>query len=281
MTLVQTQHTVEIPGFATYQHQPGLPKPAIHPLRTPSGLVISGFEMSDHIWHRGLWFTFKFLNGDNFWEEGPDTGAQETLGIPRATIVSGQQIRVEQQLHWKNKRGHPVIRERRVLNFIRHGGTIWQIDWSTDLQASEKLLIDRTPYTTWGGYGGLAFRASRELHEACFLLPDGTQVEKLAGERHPWTIMQGRLDGGAARFVSIGFVDHPRNYRAPTPWYNKSGGGFSFVNAAIVFHEPISLEAQERLSLRYAVFVRDGLWQPGEFAAIAEEFSKKSEQTDG
>ena len=48
-----------------------LPKPCFHPLHTAAGRQIAGFQMSDHTWHRGLWFTIKFINKTNFWEEQP------------------------------------------------------------------------------------------------------------------------------------------------------------------------------------------------------------------
>src|ERR1019366_3254106 len=64
------------PPSVVYQFNPSLPKPCIHPFFTPRGHQLSGFEMSDHVWHRGLWFTIKFINGSNFWEERPPFGIQ-------------------------------------------------------------------------------------------------------------------------------------------------------------------------------------------------------------
>jgi hypothetical protein len=54
---------------AVYRYESTMPKPCFHPLKTISGVNLSGYEMSDHVWHRGLWFTFKYLNEQNFWEE--------------------------------------------------------------------------------------------------------------------------------------------------------------------------------------------------------------------
>ena len=44
----------------------GKPKPFFHPLSTPAGHCLSIFEPHDHPWHRGLWFTIKLINGENF-----------------------------------------------------------------------------------------------------------------------------------------------------------------------------------------------------------------------
>ncbi|HEX9441848.1 MAG TPA: DUF6807 family protein, partial [Roseiflexaceae bacterium] len=44
----------------------GKPKPYFHPVCTPAGHCLTLFEPHDHVWHRGLWFTIKFINGENF-----------------------------------------------------------------------------------------------------------------------------------------------------------------------------------------------------------------------
>ena len=60
----------------------GKAKPFIHPLCTPAGHCLTLFEPHDHVWHHGLWFTFKFVNGENFWEEHEPFGIQRTALPP-------------------------------------------------------------------------------------------------------------------------------------------------------------------------------------------------------
>ena len=48
--------------------------PWFHPLATPSGVEITRNRPWDHPWHRGLWFSWKYVNGVNFWNEDPRTG---------------------------------------------------------------------------------------------------------------------------------------------------------------------------------------------------------------
>ena len=33
--------------------------------------VPEGYSKADHPWHKALWWSFKILNGKNFWEENP------------------------------------------------------------------------------------------------------------------------------------------------------------------------------------------------------------------
>src|SRR5262249_34917256 len=49
-------------------------RPNIHPLEAPSGAVLTCDAPADHPWHHGLWFTIKFVNEENFWEEMPPYG---------------------------------------------------------------------------------------------------------------------------------------------------------------------------------------------------------------
>ena len=44
-------------------------RPNVHPLKTPSGITLTRDAPEDHPWHHGLWFTIKFVNEENFWEE--------------------------------------------------------------------------------------------------------------------------------------------------------------------------------------------------------------------
>ena len=258
---------VEVAASAVYRFGPKLPKPCVHPLTTPAGHVLSGFEMSDHVWHRGLWFTFKFVNGTNFWEEHAPYGVQVSRSQPVCELSDPHELRISHRLKWTSEATGPVIDEARVLTFRGDG----VIDWATQLRATQDVILDRTPYTTWGGYGGLAFRSARALHDVNFLLPGGETVGALAGQSHAWTAMQARVDGDAERYVSIGMIDHPANPRWPSPWYCKSGNGFNYMNPALLFHEPMSLKEGDALRLRYRVMFRDGLWTPDELAAAAAE----------
>jgi hypothetical protein len=257
--------------LATYRFG-GLPKACVHPLTTPRGHCLTGFEMSDHVWHRGLWFTIKFVNGTNYWEEQSTFGVQISAKEPRCELLSESAMRLTHQVDWTAEATGVVFNEQRSLTFRRSADGVNAIDWTTQLRAAADLTLDRTPYTTWGGYGGLSYRASREVHDVNFVLPNGETVPALAGQKHDWVVMQGSVDGGSGGKISLGMVDHPTNPRTPSPWYCKSGNGFNYMNAAFLFHEAMPLPRGESLKFRYRIFYRDGLWTAGEFADLAKAF---------
>lgn len=258
--------------LAVYRYEPELPKPCIHPLTTPSGRVLTGFEPSDHVWHRGLWFTIKFVNEENFWEEREPFGTQENLEEPVVEQVGETGCTVRHRLAWTRPNGERIMREDRTIQLEDRGDAI-AIDWSCDLIADADAVLDRTPFTTWGGYGGLAFRMTRELHGLRYLTPEGISEEPLTGQNHAWLGMDGKLDGGPDIRAAVATFDHPDNPRWPSPFYAKAQNGFTYMNPAILFHEPMHLAKGETLSLRYRVLVKDGLWELDELAAESERFT--------
>jgi len=272
LNICQQVGRVAVEPIGTYRCESSLPKPAIHPLYSPTGVLLSGFEMSDHVWHRGLWFTIKFVNGENFWEETPPFGVQQSVSQPVCELINDRHVRLNHHLSWTSASTGPVIDERRTVDFYVGDDSVHTIDWTSRLRAQKNLTLDRTPYTTWGGYGGLAFRGSRELQDVSYLLPDGKSVASLVGQSHEWTVLQAVADGGVKRRVSIGFIDHPSNPRTPTPWYNKSGNGYTFANASFLFHEPLPVDSNTTLSLSYRVLMRDGSWTAPEFAQLAKTY---------
>jgi len=56
---------------------PKQPKSYFHPLSTVDGQVLTDSQPADHPWHRGLWFSWKKINGKVYWEEDHKTGRGE------------------------------------------------------------------------------------------------------------------------------------------------------------------------------------------------------------
>ena len=257
---------------ASYRFDSELPKPCFWPIYTPAGRQIAGFQMSDHQWHRGVWFTIKFINGTNFWEERPPFGIQRTIGQPECKFLSQQSVQISHALRWTSEATGEVIDESRSLLFTVRPDGFRAIDWTSSLTALADLLLDRTPYTTWGGYSGLTFRASREFHGTSYLLPDGQTSQAILGDRHPWGLLRGVVDGAPDARVSLGIIDHPGNPRNPMPFYAKSGNSYDFMNAAFLFHEPMRVARGHKLIFRHRVLYRDGWWEAADFNQLAREF---------
>jgi hypothetical protein len=238
-------------------------RPNVHPLAAPSGVVLSCDAPPDHPWHHGLWFTIKYVNGDNFWEE------YDAYGVLRH--------RDPTTIHWiKPDRETVVIREQRTITEVPIDDAAYGLDWDVRLTPTEDVLLDRTPFTTWGGYGGLSFRGRPDFTDTRFLLDDGSVHDRMLGIPSTWCDLSGVVDGAAAGLL---VCDHPDNVRTPVPWYGSvrnehygDEGWSNFVNAAFLWDEPLEWPKDQPLGFRYRVIAHDGSWDAERCAAEHRRF---------
>ena len=226
-------------------------RPNVHPLRAPSGAVLTRDAPDDHPWHHALWFTIKFVNGDNFWEE------YDAYGVLRHQD--------DRTVHWiKPDRETVVNVDERSIADVRLADDAYALDWMISLTPTEDVVLDRTPFTTWGGYGGLALRGRPDWTDTRILLADGSTHDRVLGTPSEWCDLSGTVDGGEAGIL---FLDHPANPRHPVPWYGSTRaatygdeGWSNFLNAAFLWDEALEVPEGEPLSFRYRVVVHDGIW---------------------
>ncbi|MGD1276741.1 MAG: PmoA family protein [Tepidisphaeraceae bacterium] len=252
----------------------GKPKPFFHPLRTPAGHVLTLLEPHDHWWQRGLWFTVKFINGENFWEEKDGTvwGTQRTLAPLAVTHLDDGRISVFCRVQWVRPNDAGIVfNEQRKFEYRPLEEHAYALDFLFNLTPTADLKLDRTVFTTWGGYGGLTFRGTRNWQEPRLLLADGTTSSRPIGPRATWCDLSGNLDGGVRPSGGIAFFDHPSNPRHPTPWYGDTGATHYF-NAAFLFHEPMEIPGGEPINFRYRVLVHDGIWEKDRLQKAYEEY---------
>ena len=107
----------------------GLPKPCFHPIRTPAGNVLTNYEPFDHPWHRGLWFTLKFVGDDNFWEEHEPYGTQQTTTSPMIAIDGQGGISLRSAVDWVRPSGAVAIKEIRNVAFREREADGFVFDW--------------------------------------------------------------------------------------------------------------------------------------------------------
>ena len=254
----------------------GKPKPFFHPLTTPAGFCLSLFEPHDHFWHRGLWFTIKFINGENFWEEFDKFGIQRGLLPPSINHThDGAVIWTQDQL-WECPNGAgSVFAETRKITYRPLDSLSYALDWDISLTAQANLILDRTPFTTWGGYSGLTMRGNRNWQQTQLRFPDGSTSDRPTGIPANWADLSGVFDGGDQKEGGIALFDHPSNVRHPQPWYGATGAGHYF-NAAFLFHEPMNVVEGETLRLRYRALVHDQIWGVPKLQTAYETYMETS-----
>ncbi len=253
----------------------GKAKPYFHPITTPAGHVVTLFEPSDHVWHRGLWFTIKFINGENFWEEAADNnfGTQTTLAPPDVTHGGDGAVTVNSRQQWRRPTGETIIDEARTFTHLPISPDSYALDFTFQLSPLVDVTLDRTPFTTWGGYGGLTFRGNRNWLQTTLLFDDGSTSDRPTPKHSKWCDLTGPIDGGRLQTAGVAMFDHPHNVRHPVGWYGGTGAGHYF-NAALLFHEPMTVKATQTLTLRYRVLVHDDALSADQLNAAYADWTK-------
>lgn len=238
-------------------------KPFIHPLRSPSGVELTAFEPWDHQWHRGLWFSWQYINDVNYWEERhgvpPGVGAGKIVFRgPEQVTLSPRGAEVRTHYEYTDPSGMDVLDSVRTVHFHIPKKDRYWIDWELSWNAKTDLLIRRTP-EDWGGYSGLALRLARTLGQFQLRNSNGQTGEDTQHQPAKWVDISAKSDGGWDLAAGVAIFEHPENLRHPNHWKTFGQDGFGYINPSLVMHEPIHLETGGGFTLNYRVLVHDGI----------------------
>ena len=239
--------------------------PWFHPLATPSGVEITRNRPWDHPWHRGLWFSWKYINDVNFWNEDPRTGepaGRVALEFTGATTTPGGGTTADLRLTWSDPAGNDLLCERRCVTVGRVESGCYRICWDSDFTAVADVALTRTPRLdepggyAHGGYAGLCLRVVPSLARPEYLGDGVRRGRDLHGRRSPWLLL-------ASPSAEVAIMQHPGNRDAPSPWhifardYGPAQAGMA-INPAPLFDGGWQLTAGDRLRFRYAIVVASG-----------------------
>lgn len=271
-------------------------QPFFHPLYSyRSSEPLTCFAPWDHPWHKGLWWSWKYVNRINFWERLAQEGEGEGQSIVSDHDISAQpdgSIRIQQRLAMQSIQSLEtyLVEDRRITIAPSLPGwpDAWRLDWEATTTALLDCELSVTPYpeASWGGYAGLNFRPNRSMgwgetirnseghegHPACH------------GQRARWAAYCGRLDGDETATptspsqAGLAILDHPRNPSYPTPFYAWSTGddnrSFGFLAAAPLMHVGrLDLSNGDQLQFRYRVILFDGCIQSDRLSEAWESFA--------
>jgi len=261
-------------------------KPYLHPLRTVSGYDLTWYRPEDHPWHLGLWFSWKLINGVNYWETDRVTGlCQGITAIKdfKVTKAIKDSVRFSMVLEYHPPEEPVLLTEARTITVSapREDGSYF-MDWHAVFTAGETaVFLDRTKPSSqggpaWGGYAGLAYRSAKDMTEREVRDSTGWKnTGKIMGSGKPadWIDLSGRMNGGEA-FAGVTIMDHPQSWRHSTPWYVYLNQTFGAIKSAPIYHEPMTLAPHEKLTLFYRILVHEGRANPDWLMSEYEQFSR-------
>lgn len=259
-------------------------KPHFHPVALPGRPPLTWLAPADHPWHLGFWFSWKFVNGRNFWETDARTGRSEGLTrivAVRATPRADYSARLELDLAYEPVEGSPAaLRETRIVEISppAEDGS-YAFEWTMTFTAGDApVRLDRTPLPgepegkPWGGYAGLIWRFARGFTDWRVVNSSGATGEATHGSAASGCEFSGLIDGFAA---GVAMLDHPDNYAAPTPWYVAVDRGtpFGCLMPAPLFGGAHDLRTGESFTLRYRVIVHPGRWSAAQLHRALEAYA--------
>ncbi|HEY3862293.1 MAG TPA: PmoA family protein [Verrucomicrobiae bacterium] len=256
-------------------------KPNFHPLAVAGGPMLSCYQPKDHPWHRGLWFSWKYVNKVNYWEESKKTGLPEGVTAWKAPEVHAKpdfSARFVLDLNYHPSNGPVVLTEHRVITVSapdQAGG--YHLDWDMTFRAAATALLDRAPpvdengVNRSGGYAGLGIRGAEDLRDAQVATSEGPveyENHRFRG-RAPALDFSGVADGRAG---GVAFLDDSANLNSPTPWYVINAPPMYYISPAVITYHPQTLETGETLALRYRVVVHPDRLTPEQLRQASAQY---------
>ncbi|MHB8901975.1 MAG: DUF6807 family protein, partial [Thermoguttaceae bacterium] len=210
-------------------YAPEQPKPFFHPVALDDGRVLTWNSPPDHRWHHGLWFSWKFINGLNYWEpdaSGKPAGSTRWENVDIRTGDDGS-ARIAMDLSYAPGGKPALLTERRVVEVTAPAadGT-YAFDWVCRFTAGAgEVQFDRTPLPgepggqPFGGYAGLSVRFAQDLAEPQAATAEGPVQFGPESRFRGKSIAMDYNGLVQAKPCGIAILDHPQNLNHPSPWY--------------------------------------------------------------
>ena len=246
-----------------FHYASGQTKPYFHPVALPGGPTLTERAPADHPWHYALWFSWKYINKVNYWEEDRKTGLPDgrtSWSNVHVDTRDDHSATITMDLSYHTPNAPPVVIEHRTITISapRTNG-VYHLNWTSKFTAKQDALLDRTPRhgpegKVWGGYAGLSVRFNNAMAEReCATAVGPVQFDGVRAWPHAMAAdYSGRIAG---KLVGIAALDHPDNPRSPTPWYLIRSDTMSYMNAALLADDALPLKAGQSMTLNYRMIV--------------------------
>jgi len=262
-------------------------KPYFHPVCMPDGAVLTWLRPGDHRWHRAIWFSWKHINGLNYWEEdkqGLSQGRTEVRTVTCTQFGAGA-ANVAMTLVYRPPDKPVVMTEKCTIRITQpDAGGCYRMDWRSVFTArDQEVLLDRTPIVGekggkgWGGYAGLSYRAAEALREYQVLSSEGLKNMAAHGKPARWVDFSGVVDAKTKKTAGVAMFDHPDNPRHPSPWYIAARGKFGYFGPAFLFDKSFRLAAGKSLTLTYRILIHPGRGTKEKLDKEYADFTRKKD----
>jgi hypothetical protein len=241
-----------------------------HPLRTPSGKILTDFANADHPHHRGIFLGWVEMHGRkdaDFWgwgEPAPIANRKIVHGTFDQTTTTTNSVGFQVSNEWLAD-NQPLLRERLQA-------TVSATDNANILDLNYTLTADEDVTLARWAFSGFCVRMP-QTGKLAISGPDGpvnlptpihTKPES-DWPAAPWYDFTLTFDDNTKAGITL--IDHPQN--PPSLWHNHKD--IRMINPAITAPAAVTIKANERLILRYRVVAHDGPPDPKMLNKLADE----------
>jgi hypothetical protein len=249
----------------------------IHPLKSPSGGVVTSIHADDHIHHVGLWHAWVKTEHKgrhfDFWNLGDKTGKVrfvKTLSSFSEDGSVGFSVQQEQVgMTEEGSKEEVILNEIFTVQVQKKDGS-YLVDYDTEQTNVTDAPLE-LPASRYGGC--IAYRAPYHWNKdnSNYLTSEGKDRSNGHTTRGRWCAMFGPTDHGDA---TLAILCHPENRDAPQRmrvWPD----GKVFFNYVPIQETGWALKPNEPSTMRYRVVISDGKANADHLNAFWNQYSKE------
>ncbi|WP_243232841.1 DUF6807 family protein [Microbacterium sp. CIAB417] len=242
------------------------PRPFLHPVRTPAGVVVTDAHPADHDWHLGVSVAIQHAGGVNFWG-GPtytaDAGYRWLDDHSRIATTSFERTAdgFAATADWLAPDGAVLLQERTAWRFAEASDPrAWTFRTETTLRAISDIELGSpgSHGRAGGGYGGFSWRfppgSDVDVRTA-----DAAGEDAVHGTESDWIAFSARFPDGEA---TVALASEERR-----PWFVRVTD-YPGIGSALAWDRPVILDAGEAVTLSFRGVVADGRLTDAEVAAL-------------
>lgn len=257
-----------------FTFDPKTGKPYFDPVAPVGGARLTNFKPEDHPWHYGLWFSWKYINGANYWEEDRTSGrsaGQTTWKAPTVQTQPDGRASIAMDVAYTHPTGRVDLTEARQLTISApdaDGG--YTIDWRSRFVAgAEGAVLDRTPMpgeprgAVNGGYAGLGARLASPPLVMSVVTSEGPVDQFVNDRARPNAAAAAANFSDAGKVVgAIAILSDAGNIGEKAPWYIINNDTMRFLDPAILAPAIKTMKPGEEWKLDYRIAIRKSAWTP-------------------
>jgi len=249
-----------------FNHNTKHGKPFFHPVCVNQNRMTC-LSPDDHIWHLGQWFSWKYINGLNYWEYIGKSYRSEGITdivLTRFTKHPDFSADIYLEIGYHPPAGVTILKEHRSIHIAAPGKERTCMDYELIFEAvANEVVLDRTPITgepegkSWGGYAGLSLRFNQDFMEPTWITATGNNLN-VNGSTEDWLYMG--FKGLYGESVGSAMFIYNQSRREGEGWYliHDTEMPFYYFSPAYLYLKPVTLQSGDKIQLNYRILHMSG-----------------------